>query len=105
MASCLRQQEECYRLADAYLDEFEELAEADKALRSALMKVELRLQRARAYFLSDEQQSVVLDLIAEVGADIRRFCEYMGVKGIEKIPAHEFEDAVSALEAKRRSVA
>ena len=105
MQSCLRQQEECYRHADAYLDEFEELAEADKALRSPLMEIELRLHQDGAYFLSEEQQSAVLDQITEVGADIRRLCEFMGVEGIAKIPAHQFEDALTALEAKRRSTA
>jgi hypothetical protein len=74
-------------------------------LRCAQLQVELRLQRSGAYFLSLEQQNVVLDRIAEVRADIRRFCKYMGVEGIAKIPAHTFDDALAALEAKRRRAA
>jgi hypothetical protein len=34
MTSWLHRREECHRHADAYVDEFEELAEADKALRT-----------------------------------------------------------------------
>jgi hypothetical protein len=56
------------------------------------MEIELRRQRAGAYFLSDEQQKIVLDRIAEVGADIRRFCAYLRVEAVAKIPAHEFDD-------------
>ena len=66
------------------------------------MQVELRLQRAGAYFLTDDQVAAVLSKIAEVGADTKRFCAYMRVDGIAKIPAHEFEEALAALDAKRR---
>jgi hypothetical protein len=74
-------------------------------LRAALTRLELHLQVSGAYYICDEQISLVLDRIAEVGADIRRFCEYLGVEGIAKIPAHEFDDALAALEAKRRRAA
>jgi hypothetical protein len=97
--------EACQRLADALFAEFTELAETDKALRAALTRLELHLQVSGAYYICDEQISLVLDRIAEVGADIRRFCEYLGVEGIAKIPAHEFDDALAALEAKRRRAA
>ena len=105
MASALRQREDAYRLADALLDEFDDLATTDKSLRAALAQVELRLQRAGAYFVTDEQVTIILNKIAEVSADTRRFCAYMGVEGITRIPAHEFEDALAALDAKRRRAA
>jgi hypothetical protein len=105
MEACVRQQEEAYHLADVLLNKFLELAETDKPLRGALARVELRLQRAGAYFLSDEQARAILDRIADVGADTRRFCAYLGVEAVAKIPAHEFGDALAALEAKRRRVA
>ena len=105
MESAHRQREEAYRIADAFLDEFDELAESGKALRSALMQVELRLQRDGSYYLSDEQTTVVLNRIAEVGADTRRFCAYLGVEAVAKIPAHKFDDALAALEAKRQRAA
>src|SRR5262249_22300618 len=46
MESCLRQREHAYRHADRLLDEFDELALSDKALRRALAQIELRLQRS-----------------------------------------------------------
>jgi len=101
MESCLRQREQAYTLADALLDEFDELAAVDKRLGSDLMQVELRLQRCAAYFISDEQATTILDEIAAVGADTRRFCEYLGVEAVAKIPAHRFREALAALEAKR----
>jgi len=102
MESCLRQREEAYQFADALLDEFDHLAATDKRLRTSLMQIELRLQRSGAYFISDAQVTVLLNEIADVGADIKRFCEYMDVAGIAKIPAHEFDEALAALAAKRR---
>ena len=102
MESCLYQRDEAYRFADARLDEFDDLAARDRALRMALLQVELRLQRAGAFFISGAQAEIILSEIADVGADIRRFCAYMGVDAIAKIPAHEFQHALAALDAKRR---
>jgi hypothetical protein len=102
MASALRQREDAYRLADALLDEFDDLATRDKGLRAGLAQVELRLQRAGAYFVTDEQVTIILNEIGEVGADTRRFCKYLGVEAIAKIPAHEFQHALAALDAKKR---
>src|SRR5215831_13844424 len=45
MKSCLRQRANTYKLADAFLDEFDELAKSDKRLGKALRQVEQRLQR------------------------------------------------------------
>jgi hypothetical protein len=102
MKSCLYQRDEAYRLADAFLDEFDDLAVRDKTLRMALLQVELRLQREGAFFISGAQAEIILNEIADVGADIRRFCAYMGVEAIAKIPAHEFQHALAALDAKKR---
>jgi hypothetical protein len=103
--SCARQREEAYRRADAFLDEAIELDATDKGLRTALMAVERRLQRAGAYFVTDTQLSTILDQIANVGADPRRFCAFMGVDAVALIPAHEYDEALAALEAKRRRAA
>jgi hypothetical protein len=105
MQSCLRQRAAAYALADAFLDEFDELAAKDKEFRRALMQIEQRLQRVGAYFLSEEQTSRILSEIAEVGADTRRFCAYLGVPAIAQIPAHEFDSALAALDRKRRRAA
>ena len=101
MESCLRLRAAAYSLADAFLDEFDELADTDTGLRRALAQVEHRLQRAGAFFVSDEQADVILNEIADVGADTRRFCAYMGVPAIARIPAHEFDIAMAALQWKR----
>jgi len=102
METLLCQRDEAYRLADAFLDEFDDLAARDRALRTALLQVELRLQRAGAFFISGAQVEIILNEIADVGADIRRFCAYMSVEAIAKIPAHEFQHALAALDAKKR---
>src|SRR5262245_60524708 len=105
MEACVRQWEEAIDLVDALLDEFDELADTDNSLRAALAAVELRLQQAGAYFLSEEQLGVMLDRIAEVSADTSRFCTYLGVDTVAEIPAHEFDLALAALELKRRVAA
>ena len=102
MESCLCKRDEAYQLADALLDEFDDLAARARALRRALQQVELRLQRAGAFFISGAQVEIILNEIADVGADIRRFCEYMGIEAIAKIPTHEFQHALAALDAKKR---
>jgi hypothetical protein len=53
-------------------------------------------------FISDAQCSTILDKIAETESDIERFCRYMKVDGIAKIPAKDYQRAFEALEAKRR---
>jgi hypothetical protein len=57
MEACLHGREEAYSVAEAFLDEFDELAEIDKLLRAALSQVELRLQRTGAFFLSDKHST------------------------------------------------
>jgi hypothetical protein len=54
-------------------------------------------------FITDEQATIIRDLIDEVGADIKRFCAYFKVEGIAKIPAKQYDRAVAALNAKRRA--
>jgi hypothetical protein len=103
MAACERGWEGAYDLAQAFFDEFNELAETDKVLGAALTQVEADLQRSGAYYVSDEQLGLVLERIAE--ADIRRFCQSLGVEGVAKIPVHQLDDALAALDAKRRRAA
>jgi hypothetical protein len=49
MQSRWRQREDCYRRADVLLDEFDELAETDTVLHSALTRVELRRQQSGTF--------------------------------------------------------
>jgi ERCC4-related helicase len=104
MERCVRQWEDAYGLADVLLEKFDELDEINNALRAALEDMELRLLRSWAYFLSEAQPNVILDRIAEVGADTRRFCAQLGAEALARIAAHEFHCAPAALEAKRRTV-
>ena len=52
--------------------------------------------------ISEEQVVELRKLIAEVGADIIKFCKYMKVDGLAMIQAKHFNAAVAALEAKRK---
>ena len=49
MASSLKLREEAYRLADALLDEFDDLAEQRRMLRVALWSLETRMAARRAW--------------------------------------------------------
>lgn len=51
--------------------------------------------------ISPEQAKTIRDLIADVDADIERFCRHMNVEAIPDIPTSQFKRAVDALEAKR----
>lgn len=51
--------------------------------------------------ITAEQVEWLQSLIVEVGADIQKFCAYLGVKNIEEIPASKYKNAVAALEKKR----
>ena len=51
--------------------------------------------------ISDEQLADLESLSAEVGAEYRKFCDYLGVAELHFLPAKRYEFAVSALESKR----
>ena len=51
--------------------------------------------------ISEAQLRQLIDLADEVGADKKKFCEYMKVAGMAEIPARDFLKAKTALEAKR----
>lgn len=51
--------------------------------------------------IDDSQFSWLQTVIVEVGADIPKFCKYMGVERVEDIPASKYANAVDALNAKR----
>jgi small-conductance mechanosensitive channel len=105
MDSALRQREQAYRLGDAFLDEFDDLAESAERLRAELHRLELRLQQMGAYFISEAQAEAILNEIAEAGVDLPRFCDSLGVDGIARIPAHRLGEALAALDANRRRAA
>ncbi len=55
--------------------------------------------------LTDDQITVIEDLIKEVGADKNAFLKYMNVQFVSAIPANQFEQAKAALEKKRKKAA
>lgn len=52
-------------------------------------------------FITEAQRDSLLQLADEVGADKRKFCEYLNVESFTNIPAHQFIRAKQALESKR----
>ena len=53
--------------------------------------------------ISDEQKATLIELIKETRADSGKFCNYFGVQYIDQLPAAKFDQAVRALEKKRRA--
>jgi hypothetical protein len=53
-------------------------------------------------FISQDQRDDLEALASEVGADLQRFCKYLGVKTLSCISADGYDAAVEALEAKRK---
>lgn len=51
--------------------------------------------------VNEKQLQELIDLCDEVGADKRRFCEYMKVPALAEIQSRDFQRAKTALEAKR----
>jgi len=50
--------------------------------------------------ISEMQTAQLQELIVQVGADIGKFCKYLGVASVDEIPASKFEHAKAALQAK-----
>jgi len=55
--------------------------------------------------VSTDQLSRLQDEADATGADLARFCKYMGVQSLKEIPAAKFQVALDALAAKRRKEA
>src|SRR4030067_597850 len=47
-------------------------------------------------FINDQQTQTVLDLIARVGADTRRFCEFLKIDGVALLPASQYQRRIDA---------
>jgi hypothetical protein len=52
--------------------------------------------------ISEDQYTVLANLMTEVGADKGRFERFLKVESLSDLPANRFEDARKALEAKRK---
>ena len=53
-------------------------------------------------FVTEEQLHKLQDKANAVGADLQRFCNYFGVDSLKTVPADKFDDAMKALDAKKR---
>lgn len=53
--------------------------------------------------ITDEQRDTILALVAEVGADVVRFCAYFKIEGVADLPASQYERAVKSLEKKGKA--
>lgn len=53
-------------------------------------------------FIDAEQKQRLIDLMREVDADVPKFLKYLGVASIDELPANAFDNAVAALEKKRK---
>jgi hypothetical protein len=54
-------------------------------------------------YISVDQQTEINDLIKEVGANKKKFLNYLKVDSVETIPAKAYKIAVALLEAKRKA--
>ena len=58
---------------------------------------------ASSDFISESQAADLAALVEEVGADLPKFLGWLGVTSIEMIPASRYQNAVKALEGKRKA--
>lgn len=54
-------------------------------------------------FITPEQEQTIATLIAETKADTAKFLKFLGCRAIYEIPASQFQQAVNALEAKKKA--
>lgn len=52
--------------------------------------------------ITEEQAEKLRKLIAETGTDIAKFCEFAKIESVPGLPASQYDNAVKALEAKKR---
>lgn len=53
--------------------------------------------------ISAEQKETLIGLMKKVDADVGKFLKYLGVDAIDQLPAASFDNAITALEAKRKA--
>lgn len=51
--------------------------------------------------ITTEQRDAILALIADVGADVAKFCAYFKIDGVADLPASQYDRAIKSLEKKR----
>lgn len=76
-----------------------------RSMRMALSKVDSRLVHSGHYYCTEGEINALLAKIGAVGADTRKFCEFMEAASLADIPAHKFKDAMAALDRKKSKAA
>lgn len=52
---------------------------------------------ATVEFINEKQLSTILDYISDKGVNIEKFCKYLNIESIEKMPVTEYEKSIKAL--------
>jgi len=53
-------------------------------------------------FISEKQVGQLVDMIADKEVDIEKFCKWLNVESLDKIPASKFQQAFAALDGKKK---
>lgn len=53
--------------------------------------------------ITEEQIDKLIAMVNEVGADMGKFCTYLGIDGLPELPASRYDEAVKALMAKQKA--
>lgn len=59
--------------------------------------------KRRVETITEEQAATLEALMSEVGAEKDKFCKYLDIDSIAKLPASDYAKAIRALEAKRKA--
>lgn len=57
---------------------------------------------AATAYIDDKQKGQILDMIADKNVDMAKFCSYMKIETLEKMPASKYQQAITALENKKK---
>lgn len=60
---------------------------------------------AATEFISETELNNVVDLIAEKDINIKKFCEFMKIEALDKMPKAKLQQALKAIEAKKKKAA
>lgn len=60
-------------------------------------------KRQEQGFISKQQEYNLVALAQEVGADLNKFCDFLRVKHLSKLPLSNYDKAVKSLEQKRKA--
>lgn len=59
-------------------------------------------QAAVSSFISDKELSQLVDLIAEKEINVTKFCDYLKIESLDKLPKAKYQQAIEAVNAKKK---